>query len=803
MKTEETKEIDEQDYNMDDELAEKFRELFEKNSDQEVPKTHDKHSLSYIVKKKEERSAINSFLSRQEMVNSEVEYFAKKRKTLFPIERKRNAGKHFSIIDKAGEKTIVLEVYICMNKNIDSRYYDLEYLSVSEQKTDDGFTRRTFYVDDPQEDGNRFVLYTLSEDKVLINNGILLADELVISKEPLIFRYNNLYDKKANYVINNSGLYDLSLLSDNQIIEVTGDVFGKKTVPARMNSTVFLVDTILQEPVTRKVFYDKESKQWKAEMEIFPYRSYFAFQIRPSSGPTMWPLTNIEIGRYYRDGKRGYQKDLEKAIEYFEKDGSSESLYEIAHIFLDDENVNDIDLALDYLEKSADAGYGKAAMELLLQNLQLGNDTKPFLTRILQMNDNKNAAMLFFKACLRELYTDSFDENETFNWLFSSASDGYKPAQLRISSVTRTQGWNKIVSREDSYKYYINSISLNDGTIEFCFGGMLLFGWKIAEHTQLGIRFLERSYSKGNINALFDLFNYYVENDAANERYQYICKYGNDILKITDDIKELIGLSNTLFDLEPHGTNETDSLAREALNKVLTIDCTHSTALNNLAWSYKKGKGCETDYEKATSLFEKAAEFGCLTSLYHLGDLYYRGLGQKQNIELASQYWKKGAELGNSKCIKAIGELASDNENYNLHNGENGYTFISYSTKNQQDADSVRFLLKENGITCWMAPYDIPAGMEYAGVINRTLERCSCLVLLLSKDSQKSQFVRREVERAVAYNKPIVTIQIEELELVDSFKFYIGESQIVAVRAIDGSSPEMKKIIDGIKSFVN
>lgn len=246
--------------------------------------------------------------------------------------------------------------------------------------------------------------------------------------------------------------------------------------------------------------------------------------------------------------------------------------------------------------------------------------------------------------------------NETFCWLYSSASAGYKPAQYRISDVGKYKGWDRIVSRNSSYEYYYNSVKSNEGTLEFCLGAMLLFGWHIAEQTQLGIHYLEQAITKGNMNAAHDLFRYFLECEDANERYQNLYKYGEIIYNKIDASDALIDLSNDLFDIEPQGSIETNMLARKFLEKVLIIDGNHSVALNNLAWSYKTGKGCDIDYDEAIELFERAAEMGCLTSLYHLGDIYYKGLGREQDINMAIDYWNKGAKEGNSKCIKALKE---------------------------------------------------------------------------------------------------------------------------------------------------
>lgn len=131
------------------------------------------------------------------------------------------------------------------------------------------------------------------------------------------------------------------------------------------------------------------------------------------------------------------------------------------------------------------------------------------------------------------------------------------------------------------------------------------------------------------------------------------------------------------------------------------------------------------------------------------------------------------------------------------------YVFISYSSKNQQMADSVRLIFIEKGIPCWMAPYDIPAGSQYAYVINDALENCTCLVLLLTNASQESQFVGREIERAITYRKPIIPMQLEDIQLNSGFKFFIGNCQIIAVPEINSEAPAFNKVLDGIQQYMS
>lgn len=133
---------------------------------------------------------------------------------------------------------------------------------------------------------------------------------------------------------------------------------------------------------------------------------------------------------------------------------------------------------------------------------------------------------------------------------------------------------------------------------------------------------------------------------------------------------------------------------------------------------------------------------------------------------------------------------------------DDGYVFISYSSKNQSSADAMRNLLKNHRFKTWMAPYDVPAGHSYAQVINRSIRKCSCFVLLLTEDSQKSPMVVREVERAAHYGKPIVPVQLENVILSDEFEFYISRDHIVAINKIDEKSENVKNLLKSVRAFV-
>ncbi|MBE6636736.1 MAG: toll/interleukin-1 receptor domain-containing protein [Ruminococcaceae bacterium] len=131
------------------------------------------------------------------------------------------------------------------------------------------------------------------------------------------------------------------------------------------------------------------------------------------------------------------------------------------------------------------------------------------------------------------------------------------------------------------------------------------------------------------------------------------------------------------------------------------------------------------------------------------------------------------------------------------------YVFISYGSEDLAFAEATRALLYQNNITTWMAPYDIPAGSKYAYVINDAIESCACMLLLLSANSQASQFVECELERAVSYNKTVVSMHIDNCVLNSGFKFFLGKAQIIPVKTLDANSPAVQKVIQSLAYLVS
>ena len=100
--------------------------------------------------------------------------------------------------------------------------------------------------------------------------------------------------------------------------------------------------------------------------------------------------------------------------------------------------------------------------------------------------------------------------------------------------------------------------------------------------------------------------------------------------------------------------------------------------------------------------------------------------------------------------------------------------FISFKAEEMNDAVWVRTALESHGISCWMAPDSIPGGSSYVNEIADAINNSKVFVLLLSENSQQSQWVSKELDMALNKGKTILPYIIEKCELNDSFGFYLA-----------------------------
>ncbi len=89
--------------------------------------------------------------------------------------------------------------------------------------------------------------------------------------------------------------------------------------------------------------------------------------------------------------------------------------------------------------------------------------------------------------------------------------------------------------------------------------------------------------------------------------------------------------------------------------------------------------------------------------------------------------------------------------------------FLCHASQNLDVRNQVARILAHNGITCWTHDRDIDKSEEYHKAIKRGIEQADNFAYFISRHSVESEDCQRELKNAMALNKRIVPILIEEV----------------------------------------
>lgn len=126
--------------------------------------------------------------------------------------------------------------------------------------------------------------------------------------------------------------------------------------------------------------------------------------------------------------------------------------------------------------------------------------------------------------------------------------------------------------------------------------------------------------------------------------------------------------------------------------------------------------------------------------------------------------------------------------------------FISYKAEEREEANWVKSVLENNGISCWIAPACIPGGSNYAVEIPQAIRQVKVFVLILSSKAQSSRWVSREVDLAINEGKIVLPFMLENCALKDDFNFYL--TNIQRYSAYENKVAAADKMIKEIKAIL-
>ena len=164
-------------------------------------------------------------------------------------------GKHFSITDPEGVKTVIYQVNKT-KKEYQNEYpkYTVERLEHTEELVGK-YNKKTFYVERPEREGNQLIILSFAQDKVIINNGILLGDEVKITKKPTPLKFDTIYTEEPME-------------------------YKEFQYTPNLKRPISIIDPETTEEVKPVLYFDEKTNEVKGKCKLKPYKSYFAFEIR-------------------------------------------------------------------------------------------------------------------------------------------------------------------------------------------------------------------------------------------------------------------------------------------------------------------------------------------------------------------------------------------------------------------------------------------------------------------------------------------------------------------------------------------
>ncbi len=125
--------------------------------------------------------------------------------------------------------------------------------------------------------------------------------------------------------------------------------------------------------------------------------------------------------------------------------------------------------------------------------------------------------------------------------------------------------------------------------------------------------------------------------------------------------------------------------------------------------------------------------------------------------------------------------------------------FISYSRQDKTLVHPfVEQISKAVERDCWIDLNGIESGEEFEDVIIQAIDRCQVVLFMLSDNSLKSPWTKREVYYAEGEGKRIVPVLVDGNNLRGWFKFHFGNVDFINIR----SEEHKEKLIRNLRSWL-
>src|SRR5271154_652230 len=130
--------------------------------------------------------------------------------------------------------------------------------------------------------------------------------------------------------------------------------------------------------------------------------------------------------------------------------------------------------------------------------------------------------------------------------------------------------------------------------------------------------------------------------------------------------------------------------------------------------------------------------------------------------------------------------------------------FISYSSKDQDIAETICQALEARGHACWIAARDVQPGENFQEAIVRALRAARVMLLVFTSNANNSDEIKKELVLAGRHHVTVVPVRVEDVIPNDAFAYEFATRQWVDLfkdweREIELLATNLRHVMQGAK----
>lgn len=259
-----------------------------------------------------------------------------------------------------------------------------------------------------------------------------------------------------------------------------------------------------------------------------------------------------------------------------------------------------------------------------------------------------------------------------------------------------------------------------------------------------------------------------IESPRIGSVYFSDADYADFVMEFTRKKKNYVYSGSCELILLPVCRGQADYLAARVYDLDAIIDCPSGNSLDQFMhrlFQVMRGGDRSNHMSPFRRLFEKSTDV-------------IREAERLYSESITPRYIEDRYEIVIKKVVQDIERCV----NWSL---TDEFYFISYSTRNTMMAEYLKREMQSRGKNVWIAPDGIPQGREYSLVIPTTLKLAKTFILLLTPDSARSHWVKRELDIAIS-NGPDTKVKviladgftIDDIRKDNELYFYLNRVQV-------------------------